>query len=56
LDMGVLASQNGGGKLSYINRYRYYSGYTGETTAIVGYTNYTTVFKKERAKIAPRAS
>ncbi|MEN0053620.1 MAG: SusD/RagB family nutrient-binding outer membrane lipoprotein [Mucilaginibacter sp.] len=38
LDMGVLASQNGGGKLSYINRYRYYSGYTGETTAIVGYT------------------
>jgi len=38
LDMGVLASQNGGGKLSYINRYRYYSGYTGETTALVGYT------------------
>ena len=38
LDMGVLASQNGGGKISYINRYRYYSGYTGETTAIVGYT------------------
>jgi hypothetical protein len=38
LDMGVLASQNGGGKISYINRYRYYSGYTAETTAIVGYT------------------
>ena len=38
LDMGVLASQNGGGKISYINRYRYYSGYTGETTALVGYT------------------
>jgi hypothetical protein len=38
LDMGVLASQNGGGKLSYINRYRYYSGYTGETTAIISYT------------------
>jgi hypothetical protein len=38
LDMGVLASQNGGGKIGYINRYRYYSGYTGETTALVGYT------------------
>ncbi|MBB6130379.1 SusD/RagB family nutrient-binding outer membrane lipoprotein [Mucilaginibacter lappiensis] len=38
LDMGVLASQNGGGKISYINRYRYYSGYTGETTTLVGYT------------------
>lgn len=38
LDMGVLASQNGGGKLSYINRYRYFSGYTGEPTAIIGYT------------------
>ncbi|HEY0174740.1 MAG TPA: SusD/RagB family nutrient-binding outer membrane lipoprotein, partial [Pedobacter sp.] len=38
LDMGVLASQNGGGKLSYINRYRYFSGYTGETTAIISYT------------------
>jgi hypothetical protein len=37
LDMGVLASQNGGGKISYINRYRYYSGYTGEPTAIVGF-------------------
>lgn len=38
LDMGVLASQNGGGKLSYINRYRYFSGYTGETTALISYT------------------
>lgn len=38
LDMGVLASQNGGGKLSYINRYRYFSGYTGEPTAIINYT------------------
>jgi hypothetical protein len=38
LDMGVLASQNGGGKISYINRYRYYSGYTGENTPIVGFT------------------
>ncbi|WP_159466668.1 SusD/RagB family nutrient-binding outer membrane lipoprotein [Dyadobacter sp. 3J3] len=38
LDMGALASQNGGGVLSYINRYRYYSGYTGETTAIIGFT------------------
>ncbi|RYE15054.1 MAG: SusD/RagB family nutrient-binding outer membrane lipoprotein, partial [Sphingobacteriales bacterium] len=38
LDMGVLASQNGGGKLSTINRYRYYSGFTGEPTNIVGYT------------------
>jgi hypothetical protein len=38
LDMGVLASQNGGGKLSAINRHRYYSGFTGEPTTIVGYT------------------
>jgi len=38
LDMGVLASQNGSGRLSYINRYRYFSGYTGETTAIISYT------------------
>ncbi|RYE19814.1 MAG: SusD/RagB family nutrient-binding outer membrane lipoprotein [Sphingobacteriales bacterium] len=38
LDMGVLASQNGGGKLSPINRYRYYSGFTGEPTTLVGYT------------------
>jgi len=36
-DMGVLASQNGGGILSYINRWRYYSGYTGENTFIIGY-------------------
>lgn len=36
-DMGVLASENGGGSLSYINRWRYYSGYTGEPTTIVGY-------------------
>ncbi|HEY0245150.1 MAG TPA: SusD/RagB family nutrient-binding outer membrane lipoprotein [Mucilaginibacter sp.] len=38
LDIGVLASQNGGGILSYINRYRYYAGYTGEPTAIINYT------------------
>ncbi|PSL47328.1 SusD-like starch-binding protein associating with outer membrane [Chitinophaga niastensis] len=38
LDMGILASQNGGGKLSYINRWRYFSGYTGEPTPIIGYT------------------
>lgn len=36
-DMGVLASQNGAGILSYINRWRYYSGYTGENTFIISY-------------------
>lgn len=38
LDMGVLASQNGGGKIGYVNRYRYFLGYTGEPTPIIGYT------------------
>jgi len=37
-DIGVLASQNGGGILSYINRWRYFSTYTGEPTPIIGYT------------------
>jgi len=37
-DMGVLASQNGGGSLAYINRWRYFSTYTGEKTPIIGYT------------------
>lgn len=36
-DMGVLATQNGAGKISYLNRWRYYAGYTGENTFIVGY-------------------
>lgn len=38
LDMGVLASQNGGGKLSSVNRHRYFIGYTAENTAIISYT------------------
>lgn len=36
-DMGVLATQNGAGVISYINRWRYYSGYTAENTFIIGY-------------------
>jgi Starch-binding associating with outer membrane len=35
--MATLSSQNGGGVLSYINRWRYYNTYTGEPTIIVGY-------------------
>jgi hypothetical protein len=35
--MDVLSTQNGGGILSSINRWRYYSGYTGENTFIIGY-------------------
>lgn len=37
-DIGVLASQNGGGKLSSVNRHRYFFGYTAENTAIISYT------------------
>jgi hypothetical protein len=36
-DIGILGTQNGSGALSYINRWRYYSGYTGENTFIIGY-------------------
>jgi hypothetical protein len=35
--MADLSSQNGGGSLSYINRWRYYSTYTGEPSIIIGY-------------------
>lgn len=35
--MATLSSQNGGGVLCVINRYRYYSTYTGEPTIIIGY-------------------
>ena len=35
--MADLSSQNGGGSLSYINRWRYYSNYTGEPSIIIGY-------------------
>lgn len=35
--MADLASQNGGGAICYINRWRYYNNYTGEPTVIIGY-------------------
>ncbi|GGB00019.1 SusD/RagB family nutrient-binding outer membrane lipoprotein [Puia dinghuensis] len=35
--MATLSSQNGGGVLSYINRWRYYSTFTGEPSIIIGY-------------------
>lgn len=35
--MATLSGQNGGGVIGYINRWRYYSTYTGEPTIIIGY-------------------
>ena len=35
--MADLSSQNGGGVLSVINRWRYYNTYTGEPTILIGY-------------------
>ena len=35
--MATLSSENGGGVLSVINRWRYYSTYTGEPSIIIGY-------------------